>query len=71
MSIMKLPIEILENSLNSIDDPSDLLALTLACKSLSALIIPENLEYQIIQCGPGDAPVWQQMAEHPLLAMRV
>ncbi|KIJ52975.1 hypothetical protein M422DRAFT_155913, partial [Sphaerobolus stellatus SS14] len=45
-----------------------LLALALVCKSLTNLVIPDHLDYRMIQCGPRDTQLWQHLIDYPHLA---
>ncbi|KIJ53050.1 hypothetical protein M422DRAFT_202381, partial [Sphaerobolus stellatus SS14] len=71
MSVTELPIELVEKTIGFIDKPSDLLALALACKSFANLVIPDHLDYRIVQCAPGDTQVWQHLIDYPHLAIRI
>ncbi|KIJ35105.1 hypothetical protein M422DRAFT_262661 [Sphaerobolus stellatus SS14] len=59
MSLSTLPLEILEKLIGNIDKPRYLLALALVCKALGNILIPDHLDYRIIQCSPADAAVWE------------
>ncbi|KIJ45794.1 hypothetical protein M422DRAFT_165898 [Sphaerobolus stellatus SS14] len=71
MPLTSLPLEILEQVIGNIDKVGNLLALALACRSFSELIIPDHLDYHIIQCPPADEQVWQHLVDNPGLAKRV
>ncbi|KIJ35103.1 hypothetical protein M422DRAFT_106464, partial [Sphaerobolus stellatus SS14] len=65
------PFELLEGVADNVDEPKDLFSLALTCKSLSELVIPNHLDYQIIQCSPADTRVWEHLIENRRLASRV
>ncbi|KIJ35108.1 hypothetical protein M422DRAFT_181190 [Sphaerobolus stellatus SS14] len=71
MSLINLPLELIHKIIENIAKPSDLFPLALTCKSLSNLIIPDYIDYRLIQCSPADTPVWQHLIEHPHLSRNV
>ncbi|KIJ49924.1 hypothetical protein M422DRAFT_160247 [Sphaerobolus stellatus SS14] len=71
MPLANLPQKLLEEIIGNIDKPTDLLSLSLSSKSTSKLVIPDHLDYRVIQCAPSDTQVWQHLIKHPHLARRV
>ncbi|KIJ35163.1 hypothetical protein M422DRAFT_99042, partial [Sphaerobolus stellatus SS14] len=66
-----LPLELVHKFIENIETPSDLLPLALICKSFSNLIIPDHIDYRLIQCSLADTQVWQHLIDHPHLSRNV
>ena len=63
------PIEIIEHIISAVDEPRDLLALTLSTKGLYGLIVTYALQLCRIRCGPAQQRVWGILAVQTHLAV--
>lgn len=70
-SFCDLPAELLERTVGFIDLPKELLPLALTCKLVCNLIIPNHLEYRVIETHSSNLSLWQSLAANPLLSANV
>ncbi|KIJ49128.1 hypothetical protein M422DRAFT_161714, partial [Sphaerobolus stellatus SS14] len=66
-----LPEEILQDTINDIDEVSELLSLALTCRSFCQVIIPWHIEHRWISCGSGRTNVWKILSSKPYLETRI
>lgn len=71
-SLVHFPGETLEAILGFIDSSSDILSLSLTCRSLHDLAIPDHLHYRVIQVPTvGETWLWERLVARPVLAKNV
>ena len=69
--LQHLPIELIENIIDHIDSPKDLLPFALSSKSFHRLIIPNHLELRHICCHLCHESIWKLLVSTPSLAANV
>ncbi|GJJ09722.1 hypothetical protein Clacol_003946 [Clathrus columnatus] len=60
-----LPIDVLLNIPQFIDDPKDLLALALTAHIFYSEIVPKHIDYRRISCRKSSEKVWKHLSESP------
>lgn len=71
-SLENLPNELLDQIVNLLDEPSDLLPLALASSRFCSIIIPRHLHYRHIRCSAQDGlKLWDALSKDKSLARNV
>ncbi|KDQ49701.1 hypothetical protein JAAARDRAFT_616607 [Jaapia argillacea MUCL 33604] len=66
----RVPLETVDSIIDLIDDPSDTLSLSLACKSFAKGFIPSILDCREIRAPFDVSQIWKHLADNPTLAGR-
>ncbi|KDQ49685.1 hypothetical protein JAAARDRAFT_616176 [Jaapia argillacea MUCL 33604] len=67
----RVPLETIDSIIDLIDDRSDILSLSLTCKSFARYLIPSILDYREIRAPFEMSQIWEHIADNPILARRV
>lgn len=66
--VPQLPLETFDSITAHLERPSDLLALALVCKELSAIILTRHIKYRdvaLVQLDANDEIIWNDLLHHP------
>lgn len=68
MHILHCPLEILDQLALALEDPHDLLSLSLTCKTWKRIILPSHIEFRCIRCTLNELWLWKLLSQKQHLA---
>ncbi|KIJ52743.1 hypothetical protein M422DRAFT_242650 [Sphaerobolus stellatus SS14] len=71
MPLLNLPIDVIDTILSDIDRASDLLALSLTCRTLYSCVIPDLLPFPDASASIQNVTIWNHLLQYPDKAKRI